>query len=377
MVRLDENCDAARIALTGALLAENAARAEELLALAQKTFSWWESADDFITLALYRAALYARSDLPTGRTDRFAEALGAFLAEAEKGKYEPAQAGERALAARVLNQAAGKGLLSGYGEKLRALVAGEGRAEAGSRTIRIFSFGKFRVHVGGNLVGAKDWKTRKSEYLLAFLASRGHAASEEKIIDTFWPDSAPDKAKQSLYTAVSYVKDALRNPHAVEKGRGFYSFNRNLSYRLDTEEFDLACREGAKMEAEGRRDEAAALYRNAESLCTGEFLEGYSEDWAVELREHYCVRHLDLIMRLAEHYHERQKFDVSVAYCQKALEQDPLHQGAFLLLMRSYNSLGRNEEVVRVYQRCCKVLKDELNIAPSMDIINLYVRAGA
>ncbi|MBM3463516.1 MAG: response regulator [Armatimonadetes bacterium] len=259
-------------------------------------------------------------------------------------------------------------------------AAGEKGADSGPPPLSIYAFGKFRVFCGGREVGDENWKTRKSKYLFAYLACQGDRdAPDEKLMELFWPDHDPDKARQNLYSALSHIRKALEGflPQEYDKvvvsHKGFYRINANVPHTADVREFDRYYDSGAQAARAGNMDEAVGALQRAESLYQGEFLEGYYSDWALNYRDDFERKYQDLLNRLMRHFAQKERMNVVLEYCQKLLTLDPCDQDAHLHLMKSYVALGKPEQAVRQYQQCCQVLKNELNLTPSTEISSYYL----
>jgi response regulator RpfG family c-di-GMP phosphodiesterase/DNA-binding SARP family transcriptional activator len=260
-----------------------------------------------------------------------------------------------------------------------AKAANNEKADAGPPPLSIYAFGKFRVFCGGREVGDENWKTRKSKYLFAYLACQGDRdAPDEKLMELFWPDHDPDKARQNLYSALSHIRKALEGylpeyDKVVVSHKGFYRINSTVSHTVDVREFDKYYEAGSQAVRAGHVDEAIGSFQRAEALYQGEFLEGYYSDWALNYRDDFERKYQDILNRLMTYFSQKQRMPVVQDYCQKLLTIDPCDQEAHLNLMKCFVSMGKPEQAVRQYQTCCQVLKNELNLSPSPEIASLYL----
>ncbi len=257
----------------------------------------------------------------------------------------------------------------------------EGASVSQAPPLSLYGFGKFRVFAGGQEVGDKLWKTRKSKYMFAYLATNaGRDIPDEKVMDIFWPDHEPEKARQSLYAALSHMRKALEavnsgeNDRVVLARKGFYKFNNDRSYFFDVQEFERLYEQGQARLRDGRDDEAMVAFQKAEALYTGEFMEGYYEDWAVFIREEQEMKYSEMLEQLMEHFFEKERHQVAADYAQRLLKIDACQQEAHLTLMRSYIAQGKPEMAARQYQTCSQVMKNELNMNPSTEMSELYLQ---
>lgn len=261
------------------------------------------------------------------------------------------------------------------------LAPREGGGAPQSPPLSMYGFGKFRVFLGDQEVGEKLWKTRKSKYLFAYLAcNSGRDVPDEKVMDLFWPDHEPEKARQSLYAALSHMRKALEAVFPGESDRvvlarkGFYRFNSERSYFFDMQEFERLYDQAQARIKEGREDEAMVAFQKAEALYTGEFMEGYYEDWAVFIREELDMKYSEMLQTLMDHFFDKNRFPVCIDYAQRLLRIDACHQDAHITLMRSHIAQGKPELAARQYQACSQVMKNELNMSPSPEMTALYLQ---
>lgn len=370
------------------------------LAAAQEIFSTWEAHQDIAIGHLYQ-----------GRVER--ERGGRWRDSVEKAVELMDQMGlqqilkqERYVAIPLLLQLCGteeehakaKALLAWLGwdtlqpffaeleqgvreRAISRLAPREGAGQPQSPPLSLYGFGKFRVFLGDQEVGEKLWKTRKSKYLFAYLACQaGRDVPDEKVMDLFWPDHEPEKARQSLYAALSHMRKALEAVFPGESDRvvlarkGFYRFNSERNYFFDMSEFERLYEQGQSRIKEGREDEAMVAFQKAETLYTGEFMEGYYEDWAVFIREELDMKYTEMLQTLMDHFFDKGRHPVCIDYAQRLLRLDACHQDAHMNLMRSYVAQGKPELAARQYQACSQAMKNELNMSPAPDMTALYLQ---
>ncbi len=247
--------------------------------------------------------------------------------------------------------------------------------------LSLYAFGKFRVFSGQNEVHDKLWKTRKSKYIFAYLATQaGKDVGDEKIMDMFWPDNPPDKARQSLYAALSHMRKALEaggepgeNERVTLARKGFYRFNDERPWFFDVSEFERLYDLGQSHLREGREDEAISTFQKAESLYQGPFMEGYYADWAVYLKDSLEMKFLEILETMMDHFFAKERHEVACDYAQRLLQLDNCHQEAHMTLMTAYIEQGKTAQAIRQYQACTQVFKDELNLSPPSEMTEMYL----
>jgi len=373
------------------------------LAAADSHFSQWEAHGDRATNILYRARLLSDHDRPEEAHEAVTEAIELIdnmeLASVLKAERHLAIPLLLEAASRMDDAAVADRLLANFGWDIVSPFLAEVSEPARQKTMELFSsregitqapplslyaFGKFRVFSGGNEVHDKLWKTRKSKYIFAFLANHsGKDVGDEKIMDTFWPDHPPEKARQSLYAALSHMRKALEaggegeNERVVLARKGFYKFNDERPWFFDVSEFERQYDTGQARLRDGREDEAVNAFQKAEALYQGPFMEGYYADWAVYLKENLEIKYVEILETMMEHFMGKERYEVTIDYANRLLEIDNCHQDAHINLMTCYIEQGKPAQAIRQYQTCTQVFKDELNLSPPSEMAEMYLEITA
>ena len=367
-------------------------------------FQKWEAHQDRATTLLYRARLLRDNE----RVEESQTAVTEALSLIESLDLVSALKSERHLAIPLLLEFAALAedsqivdrILANFGWDLVSAFLAEVSEPAKKRALELFesregitqvpplslqAFGKFRVFSGGNEVHDKLWKTRKSKYIFAYLANfAGKDVGDEKIMDIFWPDHPPEKARQSLYAALSHMRKALEaggepgeNERVALARKGFYKFNDERPWNFDVSEFERLYLVGQGQIKQGLEDEAVSSFQKAEALYQGPFMEGYYADWAVYLKENLELKFVEILEIMMDHFFDKRRFEVANDYANRLLEIDNCHQEAHICLMTSHLKTGKPALAIRQYQTCTQVFKDELNLSPPSEMAEMYLEITA
>lgn len=374
------------------------------LDVADEQFRKWEAHGDRAINLLYRARLLKAGDKLAESVAATAEAAALIdsleLASILKGErhlaipllLEAGAAGEDTTVVDRLLLNFGWDIVSGFQAEVSEAARQKARELFSSREtvaqappLSLYAFGKFRVFSGGNEVHDKLWKTRKSKYIFAYLATQsGKDVGDEKIMDTFWPDNPPEKARQSLYAALSHMRKALESggeagetERVVLARKGFYKFNEDRPWFFDVVEFEKLYDQGQARMRDGREDEAISAFQKAEALYQGPFMEGYYADWAVYLKENLEIKFTEILETMMEHFFAKERYEVACDYANRLLQIDNCHQEAHITLMTSYVEQGKPAQAIRQYQACSQVFKDELNLSPPSEMAEMYLEITA
>lgn len=396
-----------RVARVRGLVLGLQGQVEEGLAMldsANEQFQNWEAHGDRAINLLYRGRLLRVNE----RTDESNQAVTKAVELIDEMELSSILKSERHLAIPLIieasagmeDTAAADRILAHFGWDIVSPFLAEVGEKARQRAMELFSsregvsqtpplslyaFGKFRVFSGGNEVHDKLWKTRKSKYIFAFLATQaGRDVGDEKIMDTFWPDNPPEKARQSLYAALSHMRKALEaggeageNERVVLARKGFYKFNDERAWFFDVSEFERLYDSGQSRMRESREDEAINAFQKAEALYQGPFMEGYYADWAVYLKENLEIKYTEILETMMDHFFNKERYEVACDYANRLLQLDNCHQEAHITLMSSYVNQGKPAQAIRQYQSCSQVFKDELNLSPPSEMAEMYLEITA
>lgn len=258
-------------------------------------------------------------------------------------------------------------------EEVRRRI-GEARGSSRLPSLRLRSLGFLELHIGDERLPDENFKkNQKARQILVFLAlERGKAVHEEILVEHFWPNDT-GAGKQNLYSIRSIWKKTLTSCHLPE---GFEVVVRTAAGLMMNPELDWwhDCEELRRLLNEP--EERAGL-RRAVSLYRGPFLEGCYFDWSVtlaqQLEEQVVRAHLHLAEEALRQKGERSQEALEDAL--RALELQPCCQDAYRLAMEAQLALAQPVEVIRLYEKCQKVMARELQVEPGIPLLEMYHRA--
>jgi DNA-binding SARP family transcriptional activator len=150
------------------------------------------------------------------------------------------------------------------------------------------------------------WTTRRARDILFYIAaSKQRRVAKDVLIDAFWPDDDPAVIEKNFHPTISHIRKALNSRQSLKQNfivfrEGAYQLNPELSYSIDTEEFE---RRIAEAEAAKRAKDNEAFRRaleSAYSVYRGEFMSGVYEEWAEERRTFYSEQFMRVVSGLAK-----------------------------------------------------------------------------
>lgn len=248
----------------------------------------------------------------------------------------------------------------------------------GPPALTIYCLGPFRLYQDDQPV--EEWSSSKGQAIFKYLIMhRARPIAKEVLMELFWPEAAPDAARNNLNVAIYGLRRALRSGRAdfshVVFQNDCYLLNPELRLWVDVEEFSQHYTAGQRLEQSGEQAQAVHEYRAAEALYLGEFLaEDRYEDWPLTQRQQVQDDYLRLLDRLSQYYLDKQNYDLCAMMCDKLLAVDPCREETQRRLMRCYSRQGHLHLALRQYHLCVETLARELDVGPSTPTEELYAK---
>jgi predicted ATPase/DNA-binding SARP family transcriptional activator len=223
-------------------------------------------------------------------------------------------------------------------------------------TLRIQLLGDFRmVYKGTPVTGIESPRLRS---LLAFLLLHRHTQPSRKYLACqLWPDSSEAQAHSNLRNLLHRLRAAW-----PDAGRFVIANAQTLQWRsdaplgLDVDEFEQAAAHVASI----------ASLQAAVHLYRGALFPACYDEWLLPERERLHELYGDALAQLILLLEQARDYRAAIGYARRLLQADPLREEAYRQLMRLYALSGDRADVVRVYQTCVAVFKQELNTEPSL-----------
>jgi DNA-binding SARP family transcriptional activator len=255
---------------------------------------------------------------------------------------------------------------------------GAGPPVEANPTLTVHLLGRCRVILNDATVS--EWPSGRGRSLFKYLLThRDPWPSRETLMETFWPNSSPESARNCLNVAVHGLRRALRaaaDVPIVVLARGTYSLHPDVRLWLDVEEFERHVdRWRALEETSDEPTRVTAEYELAASLYQGDFLaDDPYEEWPVLIRERLRLAYLDNLGRLSHLYFSLTQYASCAALCQQIIERDPCREDAHRRLMRCYSRQGQPHLALRQFSICAEALQVELGVEATPATIELHER---
>lgn len=244
--------------------------------------------------------------------------------------------------------------------------------------LEVRTLGAFEIRRDGEPLAYSRKTPKKTLALLKAIAAlgAGGSVSEQRLLDSLWPDEEADAASQMLSATVLRLRAVLGDPAAVIQQGGKLSLDRSRVW-MDALAFEQAC---VRAEAAAHRRDAseAGHLDRAIALYQGSFLGEDEQAWPVAMRERLRGRFIQAVARRVQQLQDSSDAQGAITACLRGLDADPAVEAFYQGLMRAYLQLDRRSEAIAAYQRLKQILSITLGLAPSAASEKLYqaVRSG-
>ena len=211
--------------------------------------------------------------------------------------------------------------------------------------------------------------------LALLLVNEGNSVSTDTLIDEIWGEAPPAAARKSVQSHIAHLRRTLNQGGELLAAT-------DIGYMLDIDDGSIDARQLEDLVAEARPilmtepDRAVILLGKALGLFRGSPLSGIADD-AFSLRME-ASRLQELRLATIEDRLEAMlasgKDTEVLTETGRLVEQHPLRERMWALLMLSLYRGGRQSEALRAFSRVRQILAEELGIEPSSELQTLEQR---
>ncbi len=194
---------------------------------------------------------------------------------------------------------------------------------------------------------------RRALALLAVLALDGRVA-RARLATLFWGEQDEAGARRNLRRELARLRDAGLEASFAAFGD---TLELGAAVGCDARDFEAAC---------AREDHEAAL-----ALWRGPLLDGFAlgdapgfEAWLAERREAALRRWRDAAAATALRLERAGELRAALALRLRLSDADPLQEAHHADAMRLHEALGERSAALELYERCQRLLRDELGLEP-------------
>lgn len=273
-----------------------------------------------------------------------------------------------------------------YGCGLRRLVTKDAASAIVTHVSRGFNVTPVRIQLTGRVAVESDHRVvderllygRQARLIFALLVvERDRPVHRDELADALWPHGLPRTWGAALRGVVSKVRAFLAAaglPESLAPSGGSCAYQLQLPDVVVDVEFACSVVDTAEQVLrKGDHVRAIALAEHARKVVARPFLPGAKGRWVDGVRDRLSKALLWALCTLSEGYSQRGRYQHAVRTAEDAITLEPFRERTHQLLMRVHAAAGNPAEALRVYDRCRRLLAEELGVLPTKETAALHL----
>jgi DNA-binding SARP family transcriptional activator len=234
--------------------------------------------------------------------------------------------------------------------------------------MRFRVLGPVRVRTGAGWVSVEAEQQRV--VLAVLLADAGRVVSVDRLADAVWGERPPRRAVNTVQAYVLRLRRLLGSGVVVTRGHGYELVAGRDD--IDAGVFERLVFSGRQELERGRHETGAARLAKALALWRGPVFADVPANPQLEARVAYFEQ-----LRLTAEEHaaaallECGQHEVVASRLHRLVEEQPLRERRWALLMTALHRGGRRAEALEAFHRARRVLHDELGLEPGLELRNI------
>lgn len=249
------------------------------------------------------------------------------------------------------------------------------------------NFGSVKIQLAGritvdsvyNVVDERLLYGRQARLVFAILVLERHRpVHRHELAEALWPHGLPRTWDTALRGVLSKVRTFLTTAGLSEsaaryRGSGGYQLVLPSDVLVDIEWACAAVETAERILCEGDIERAIELAECAKMVARCPFLSAETGQWVDGVRD--C---LGQVLRwalcvLSEAYAQRGRYRLAARTAENAIALEPFRERTYQLLMRVHAAAGNPAEALRTFDRCRRLLADELGVDPAAETTALHL----
>jgi basic membrane lipoprotein Med (substrate-binding protein (PBP1-ABC) superfamily)/DNA-binding SARP family transcriptional activator len=199
----------------------------------------------------------------------------------------------------------------------------------------------------------------------------------DELADVLWGDAPPATWGKALSVLVSklrtlLVESGIHGSSALTAAFGCYRLDLPDGTWVDVLAAATAAKEAEEFLAANELAKAATAATLAETLTHGRFLAGDDGPWVEAKRRELADVRARALGSLAEASFGSGNSAEAVRWAELAIDAEPFRESGYRRLMEAHIGAGNRAEALQVYERCRRLLADELGAYPSPETESVY-----
>jgi len=199
----------------------------------------------------------------------------------------------------------------------------------------------------------------------------------DELAEVLWGEAPPATWEKALTVLVSKVRVLLTacgidGAKALTSAFGCYRLELPEGTWVDVIAAANAIREAEEAMAAGDLEEAKAAATNAASLARRPFLPGDEGVWVEEKRRELTDVRGRALSCLVDACLRSGDASDAAKWAEQTISLEPFRETGYRRLMEAHAAAGNRAEALRVYERCRRLLAEELGAYPSPETESIY-----
>jgi predicted ATPase/DNA-binding SARP family transcriptional activator len=211
---------------------------------------------------------------------------------------------------------------------------------------------------------------------LAYLVIERHRPIPRgELADALWGERLPRTWAAALRGAVARVRAVLSAwdaSAALTSATGCYELRLSASTVVDVERLATQ-RQRAEALCSSSPGEAYTVAREVAAAAALDFLPGCTGDWVESQRRILSAMRLEALELAARAASAAGDQQAAVTSAEEAVRLDPLWESAYRILMSAHARAGNRSAALSTYDRCRRILAEELGVTPAAHTQAEYV----
>ena len=241
----------------------------------------------------------------------------------------------------------------------------------GPLAVRIYLTGRLDVELGGVRLPARSFPGRQGRRAFAYLAcERARPVPRAELADAIWAEALPPAWESALSAVLSKLRAALAapglpSPATITSAVGCHQLELPADAWVDLgaaaqaiDQAETALRRQQPLQAFGPACVASAVTHRV-------FLPGEDGAWIERQRTRLRGLRIRALDCLSDVWLANGEGTLAIEAARETIELEPFRETGYQRLMHALAARGDRAEALRVYERCRRLLADELGVDPS------------
>jgi SARP family transcriptional regulator, regulator of embCAB operon len=243
---------------------------------------------------------------------------------------------------------------------------------------RVFLAGRIALETNGSVIDEARFPGRQGRLLFAYLvAEQGRAVPRDELAEELWAETPPatwDKALTGIVSRLRAVLAAggLDGANVLTGAFGCYRLELPAGTWVDVVVAAEAVKDAEDAFAAGDLNTAKAAAALADSLLRQPFLPGEDGAWVEQKRREFADLRGRALAVLSDAALRRGDGHEGAMWAEQAIALEPFRETGYRRLMEAHVASGNRAEALRVYERCRRLLAEELGAYPSPETESIY-----